>query len=115
MALINKEIRYNSPVEFIEHKTGKRVKSWKRLLDRMSVMIIFDDNTCVRLDEGGLIDNEIVFEPLPKSYCACCGEEAHIGYFDWAGRCDVFLKRIWGNARKLFWHRYIKNDHKLPL
>ena len=114
MVLVNREIIHNSPIEFIEHKTGKKVKSWKRLENELRTIIIFTDNTCCYLNPFDSID-EIEFQPMPKSFCACCGEETHYGYFDWAGRCEIYLKRLWEKARKVFWYRYIKNGHKNPL
>jgi hypothetical protein len=108
-ALINREIMYNTPIEFIEHLTGKKVKSYKRFLDRNTKIIIFTDNTCIELNDYELIDRKIVFKPIPKSFCACCGEESHIGYFDWNGRCEIYLKNWWKKIRKIYWHRYIKN------
>lgn len=104
-----KEIRYRDPVEFIEHKTGKTVKSWRRDLHRFMTLIIFTDNTCLELDEGVLVAADIVFKPLPKSICISCGEEMHFSKFDWLNRCEVTLRDFWQRARKVYWHRYSKN------
>jgi len=105
----NREIRYDNPVDFIEHKTGKIVKSWKHYNDRMQTLIIFTDNTCLELDEGMLISNNLVFNPLPKSICVSCGEEMHISTFDWQGRCKKTLDNFWEKVRKVYWHRYSKS------
>src|ERR1051325_7938501 len=108
----NREIRYKDSVEFIEHVTGKTVKSWRRLPERFSTMIIFTDNTCTYLNEGALMDTNIVFEPLPKSICLSCGEEMHISNWNWKAQCQITTKRFWEKVRRLYWHRYSRNKIK---
>lgn len=105
----NREILYKNPVEFIEHKTGKTVKSWQRDYASLRVIFIFTDNTCTYIDEGGLMSMNIVYEPLPKSICVSCGEQAHVSLWDWNGRCEKSLKNFWKKVRKVYWHRYTKN------
>lgn len=105
----NKEILYKDPVEFVEHVTGKTVKTWRSLPYKRATLIVFTDNTCCELDEGSLISHEIVCEPLPKSICVSCGQDMHVTKFDWLGRCEATLKRFWERARKVYWHRYSKN------
>lgn len=110
MALsINKEIQYKNPVEFIEHFTGKTVKSWKRDYASLRIIFIFTDNTYTYVDEGGLISSNIIYEPLPKSICVSCGEDMHISSWDWSGRCEKTLKNFWQKVRKIYWHRYTKS------
>lgn len=104
--LKNREIIYNDYIEFIEHKTGKRVVSYKRLMDTMQTLIIFTNNTCCYVEDGMSLDDEIVFHPLPKSICSCCGEDSHCGEINWKGQCSIYVRNFWGKVRKIYWHRY---------
>jgi NADH pyrophosphatase NudC (nudix superfamily) len=103
----NREIEYKNFVEWIEHRTGKTVKSWKRESHRLSTLVIFTDNTCTYLDEGMLYET-IQFEEIPKSICASCGEEMHVSSWNWKKQCTNTAKLFWEKVRKLYWHRYLK-------
>ena len=104
----NREIFYGNLVEWIEHKTGKTVKSWRREPHRLEELIIFTDGTCTRLQEGMAYD-EITFEPIPKSICVSCGEEMHMSEWNWKAQCTNTVKQFWEKVRKLYWHRYKNN------
>ena len=103
-------IRCESDVEYLEHITGKKVKSWERDYCSNGTNVLFSDGTYTLLQEGQRLDpRDIKYYAIPESYCACCGERAHVGYVDWAGRCEVYLKNFWKKARKVYWYRYLKN------
>ena len=76
---INKEIKYDSPTDFIEHLTGKTVKSYKRLMNENYKVFIFTDNTAIKVEEGQEVDlDNLVFTPIPKSFCSSCQYLHHI-------------------------------------
>ena len=111
MALLNnKEIRYGGNIEYIEHLTGKTVKSWRNEIAKLSQTIIFTDNTCLELNPYESIDiNNLQFKEIPKSICISCGKDAHASYWDFKGWCDKTTKNFWEQVRKVYWHRYLKN------
>lgn len=103
------QIKYKSPVEFIEHMTGKTVLSWKEDYQSLRTLFTFTDNTCTFVKRGQILTIEpVVFEPLPRAYCASCGETAHISGFNWKSQCDKTVSSFWEKVRKLYWHRYSK-------
>ena len=105
----NREISYQSPVEFLEHITGKKVLSWRQEPERMGTVFHFTDKTMLYQDYGSMLEiNNIVYEPLPKSICVSCGQDMHFSTFDWRGRCEHSLKHFWERVRKVYWHRYSK-------
>ncbi len=105
-----REIRYESDIDKIEHLTGKTVKSWRNDYSTLYQIIVFTDNTILRVHpyEGLNVDN-LVYEEIPKSICASCGKDAHASYWDFRGWCNVTNKRFWERVRKVYWHRYLKN------
>lgn len=108
----NRQIIYESLPAIIEHKTGKRVRSWKSDQSSMSIFILFEDGSMGVIENG--YDEVLDIQPyeVPKSFCASCGEEWHVSKFDWNGRCETRLRNFWKKARKVYWHRYIKNNSK---
>ena len=105
---LNREIVYKNWIEFIEHKTGKIIKTWRQDPCKDSRTIIFMDNTSIDINECEPIPETFNFKPIPKNYCASCGEISHSSYFDFLGRCETTLKRFWKKARKVYWYRYLK-------
>lgn len=51
---------------------------------------------------------EVTPGPLPKPKCKCCGGE-HSTILDKMGWCSVRRDKFWARARKVYWHRFIKN------
>lgn len=110
MNLKNREIQYDNFVEYIEHLVGKKVLTYKRLPERHATIFLFTDHTSATIDEGVYVANETIkLEPIPKSFCASCGEDMHAGIVDYFGRCEITLKNFWKKARKVYWHRYSKS------
>ena len=105
---LNREIRHQDYTGFIEHKTGKRIKTWRKNYCNYSTTIIFSDNTSLPLFEGGIFPDNPIYERIPESFCASCGEDAHVSQFDIFGRCDITLKKFWQKVRKVYWHRHSK-------
>lgn len=109
----NREIYYENMFKYVEHKTGKKLRSWKKDQCSLKIFFLFEDGSMGVIEEGMMIDGdipEIKAYDIPKSFCASCGEEWHqASQFDWQGRCAVSLKKYWNNVRKVYWHRYIKN------
>jgi len=104
----NREVYYSDPITYVEHKTGKKVKSIVRDYQRMGRWMLFEDKTVLYVEEGA----ELVFgkyQDYPKSICVSCGEEMHVSSWDWQNRCSVTLKKFWEKVRKVYWHRYLKN------
>ena len=100
---LNREISYENSIEYIEHITQRKVLSIKQDNASFRKLVVFTDGTCLYIEQG------VNIEPLPKSICASCGEDSHCGCLDFAGRCEVKLKKIWESAKKCYWHRYLKN------
>lgn len=99
-------------LDYVEHKTGKKVRSWKRDDASLNIFFLFEDGTMGAVREGMMIDGplpEIHPYEVPKTFCTSCGEEWHAATFDWQGRCGVSVKNFWNKVRKVYWHRYIKN------
>lgn len=108
----NREIRYDGGwLEFIEHKTGKRILSWRREMNRLGMSLFFTDNTMLYLEHGDLFPDEPKYEPMPKSICVSCGQDHHATYWNWKGQCTATVSKFWHQVRKVFWHRYQKLGH----
>jgi acetone carboxylase gamma subunit len=106
----NRETRYENFVEFVEHKTGKRVLSWGRATDRLCCYIYFTDKTMLEVIEYEGFPDEPVYKPIPGSICASCGENSHAGYINWKRQCVVTMRNFWERVRKVYWHRYTQNQ-----
>lgn len=109
----NREIFYKDMFKYVEHKTGKKLRSWKNDISSMRTFFLFEDGSMGAVSNGMMLDGEIPeiedYE-IPKSFCVSCGEEWHqASSFDWQGRCSSSLRKFWENVRKVYWHRYIKN------
>jgi hypothetical protein len=104
----NREPFYEDPVAYLEHMTGKKVKSIQRDPGRFGRWVLYTDGTAQYVEEGGMFKVGEFVDP-PKSICVSCGEESHFGSWDFAGRCATTMKNLWKKARKVYWHRYLKN------
>jgi hypothetical protein len=107
-----KPIRYDNPVAYIEHVTGKTVRSFKQELGRFGYVALFTDDTYCFIDDGGYFDwRNIEYRPASdlKSFCASCGGDSHVSSFDWRGWCNHKVAQFWRRARKVYWHRYTAN------
>ena len=113
MAINNqtREIEINS-CYVIEAYTGKKVRSWMHCHGKFTTEILFEDGTVGELGGHDTIENITFIKN--HNFCISCGENHSAGYYDYAGRCFNTLQKMWGSARKVFWHRYIKNGHKIP-
>ena len=108
----NREIFYKNPIEFLEHKTGKTVLSWRREMQRFGYTVFFTDKTMCHIDEMVPIDwTQIEYLQIPSSICISCGQDSHASYWNWKGQCTATVQKFWGNMRKVFWHRYQKLGH----
>ena len=103
----NREVRYNF-TEYIEHRTGKRVRSFQRLPQILATAILFTDGSEALIREGYGFDDHFDIEPI-KRFCASCGEAPHASEMDWQGRCSTAVKNFWEKVRKVYWHRYIQS------
>lgn len=108
----NREIFFGSPIEKVEHLTGKTVLSWRRDMNRFGYTVFFTDKTMCLIDEGAPFDWEKAeYLRIPSSICTSCGQDAHVSYWNWKGQCVATVKNFWLKARKVFWHRYQKTGH----
>jgi hypothetical protein len=112
MGLINRQISYRDPIEYIEHVTGKRIKAYRERPDMYRTQVIFTDNSYIEIDPGmGIEWDKLEYKEIPPSLCVSCGEIAHASIWNWKGQCEVTVKNFWEKARKLYWHRYLKNKN----
>lgn len=109
----NREIFYDSPLDFIKHVTGKDVLSWRRCYDKLGFEVFFADQTYCYISESAPIEwNKIEYLKIPKSICVSCGQDMHASTIDWKGRCSITVQAFWANVRKIFWHRYATTSQK---
>ena len=108
----NREI-ISDGIDRIEAFVGKRVISWHHCENIMAIHILFEGGLVGEISSGESIESIRFVED--KSFCLSCGEKHPAGYYDFADRCYNTIKKIWEGVRKCFWHRYLKNGHKLPL
>lgn len=106
-----RQIRYDDLAEYVEHQTGKKLRSWKQDSASLMTYFLFEDGTMGALSMGDMIENVFDIKPydVPKSFCVSCGEEWHASSFDWQGRCGTTVRNFWKRVRKVYWHRYSKN------
>jgi NADH pyrophosphatase NudC (nudix superfamily) len=107
--IVNREIKYDF-IQYVEQKTGKKVRSYYRHDNMYVTKIFFEDNTEAAIREWEGFDNYFEITPV-KRFCVSCGEEMHISEFDWKGRCSTTIKNFWNKFRKIYWHRYSKTRH----
>lgn len=106
----DREIHFKNWIEQIEHITGKTVLSWRDDFATVNLIVLFTDKTYCKIHPYESFDvKNLKFERIPESYCASCGKDAHVSFFNWKGWCEVTNKQFWKKARKVYWHRYIKN------
>lgn len=105
----SREVYYANFAKYIEHQTGKKLKSWKRDHASLLIYFLFEDGSIGAIREGGSFDQIFDVRDMPKSFCVSCGEEWHASTFDWQGRCQTSVKNFWQKVRKVYWHRYSKN------
>ncbi len=111
MARSNREVSYPNFLTYVEHVTGKKIRSYEYDYMRACTNILFDDETMIRVREGEALDeNHIVYERPTGYFCVSCGERSHGACeFDWRGWCTTTVSKFSEKVRKLYWHRYLKN------
>lgn len=106
MAAINQEIKRR-----LEDEAGSRIKSVSQDPKRIGYLVEFWNSKMAFIDYLAVSTNYSggSLYHFEDSVCVSCGESHIETKFDFAERCENKLKKIWENARKVYWHRYLKN------
>jgi hypothetical protein len=112
MAIAVQKISEKEKIFALEHHFNKKLRAYERSNNIFGWIFLFEDGTEGELGEGEEI-SAMRWRQTPRSFCASCGEKLHVGNIDWLGRCEYSVARFWNKARKVFWHRYLKERLKV--
>ena len=111
MLINNREVSYPTFFVYLEHVTGKKVRSYERSYNSRRIQVLFTDETMISLGEGEALNpDHLVYERPLGYFCVSCGERSHGACeYDWRGWCTTTVKNFSEKMRKVYWHRYLKN------